>query len=254
MSATNRGAPRVENDVYSTPPWVTRRLLEALRTHLGVNIAHASILEPCCGEGAIIRVLRAEGASGQIVACDVRPEAIPHARASGASQAITCSAQEINTCIAGKDLAITNPPFDQAADSFETATNTTHVGIINATLKNAVVCAFLLRSSFKLGAFASNMPDEYKLPERPEFVASYRCKFITSNGNKVDGCGWAAKVPLAVRITSCPDCKSTALQRSTSDSSEYSWFVWSERGRDFGIMRMLPSTPLAERKALEAAA
>lgn len=243
MSATNRGAPRVENDVYSTPPWVTRRLLEALKKHLGVNIAHASILEPCCGEGAIIRVLCAGGARGSILGCDVRPEALPYARASGASQVLEGRAQDIKQgAIARYDLAATNPPFDQASE------------IINATLANAVVCAFLLRSSFKLGAFARNMPDELKLPERPEFVASYRCKFITSNGNKVDGCGWAAKVPLAVRIAQCPDCKSTALQRSTSDASEYSWFVWSERGRDFGITRMLPSTPLAERKSLEAAA
>lgn len=253
MSATNRGAPRVENDVYSTPAWVTRRLLEALRTHLGVNIAHASILEPCCGEGAIIRVLRADGARGAILGCDIRPECVPHAMAAGATQVITGQAQALAPR-AGYELAITNPPFDQAADAKDTAGNVVAPGIINATLKNAVVCAFLLRSSFKLGAFAQNMPDEYKLPERPEFVASYRCKFITSNGNKVDGCGWAAKVPLAVRIAQCPDCKSTAMQRSTSDSSEYSWFVWSERNRDYGVTRMLPSTPLAERKALGLAA
>jgi hypothetical protein len=134
-----------------------------------------------------------------------------------------------------------------------------HPGIINATLENARFCAFLLRSSFRLGAWAHNMPDELKFQQRLEFVASYRCKYVTSNGNKVDGCGWAAKVPLAQRIAHCPDCnpkgllKTSWLQRSTSDSAEYSWFIWDERGRDHGITRIIPDTSLEERKTLEIA-
>lgn len=263
MSATNRGADRVTSDNYPTPAWATRRLLGALREHLGIDIRYATVLEPCCGEGAIIRVLRSEGARGPITGVDTRLEALPYARGSGATHVIEARAQA-HKAIGRYELAITNPPFDQAADTVEGERSIIPgiiiPGIINATLANATVCAFLLRSSFRLGAFRDNMPDEFKFQQRLEFVASYRCKFITSNGNKVDGCGWAAKVPLTERIAHCPECnpkgllKTAWLQRSTSDSAEYSWFVWSDRGRSHGLVRVLPDTPLEERKALEAAA
>lgn len=252
VSATNRGADRITADNYPTPPWATRRLVEVLKTHYGVDIHHASILEPCCGEGAIIRVLRAEGARGHIMGIDTRVEALPYARGSGASRVLENHAQNF-IASPGFNLAITNPPFDQAADRYSDESNT-FPGIINRTLQNASVCAFLLRASFRLGAWRNNMPDEFRFQQRLEFIASYCCKFITSNGNKVDGCGWAEKVPLAERIAECPDCKSKILQRSSSDSAEYSWFIWAERGRPQGTLRIIPDTALLERKTLEAAA
>lgn len=240
MSATKRGGPRIDSDTYPTPSWATRRIIEALTQHHAIDLRFASILEPCCGEGAIIRELRASGARGEVVGLDTRLEALPYARGAGASKVMQARAQDY---IAQYDLAITNPPFDQAGE------------IIMSTLQNARVCAFLLRSAFRLNAFRANMPDEFKLPQRPEFLASYRCKTKNAQGARIDGCGWEAKVPLAHRVQSCPQCASTTLQRSTSDSSEYSWFVWGiKRGRDAGIVRLLADTPLEERKALDFAA
>lgn len=239
MSATKRGSPRMVHDSYPTPQWATKRILEALAAHYSFDIAHASIIEPCCGDGAIVRTLRASGARGTIVGVDTRWDARPYALASGASQFVHGRAQYIAGT--GYHLAITNPPFDQAQE------------IITSVLQRAPFVAVLLRSAFRLAPWRSNMPDEFKLPERPEFIASYRCKTIKPDGSRVDGCGWASKVPLTQRITQCPECNSPNLQRSTSDSSEYSWFVWHSRNRPYGTTRVLPSTPLEERKASELA-
>lgn len=50
MTATNRGAKRVESDFYPTPPAFVRAILP----HLPFA---GSILEPMAGDGAIVRVL-----------------------------------------------------------------------------------------------------------------------------------------------------------------------------------------------------
>jgi len=119
----------------------------------------------------------------------------------------------------------------------------------------------LLRSAFKLVtsgkkdrpaySYRDNMPDEYKLPQRPEFVASERCKGTQVTDKQWSaGCGWHHKTPMSEPpMRECPKC-SGEVQRSTTDASEYSWFVWTpERGRKFGRTCVLPDTPLAERVA-----
>lgn len=52
MSATGRGAKRRERDFYPTPAWCTRAILPKL-----VGLHGASVLEPCKGDGAIMREL-----------------------------------------------------------------------------------------------------------------------------------------------------------------------------------------------------
>lgn len=54
MSATNRSNVRRRDDYYVTPSWAT----EALLDHVPLC---APILEPACGDGAILRVLAARG-------------------------------------------------------------------------------------------------------------------------------------------------------------------------------------------------
>jgi hypothetical protein len=242
MSATSRGSERIEADNYPTPRWATARALDALTRHYYLDLAFASILEPCVGEGAIVRELRSRGARGRIVGLDIRPDAIPYAAASGANQVVVMRAQDYAVLGPRFDLAITNPPYNEAEE------------IIKMMRPSARYVATLLRSAFKLNGFREDMPDELKLPQRPNFVAAYRCKVKKPDGGRVDGCGWETKVPLAVRFKQCPDCGSLELQRSTSDSSEYSWFVWHGEPKPYGITRLLPDTPLEERTKLEEAA
>ena len=47
MSATGRSSVRVDGDFYRTPSWVVRALLES-------EPLHGPILEPSCGDGAIL--------------------------------------------------------------------------------------------------------------------------------------------------------------------------------------------------------
>lgn len=51
MSATGRSDVRRLDDFYATPAWCVRRLLE------GVNPPGGLWLEPCAGDGAIIRAV-----------------------------------------------------------------------------------------------------------------------------------------------------------------------------------------------------
>src|SRR4051794_8045665 len=106
MSSTNRGVLRQPDDFYQTPALATRAILPYLDLR-------GRILEPGCGNGAIVR---------EIVSRGVRPDQI---------RGVELNQQRANTCFnatgidtyhvdylthpiqqLGKfDLAIGNPPF-----------------------------------------------------------------------------------------------------------------------------------------------
>jgi predicted RNA methylase len=242
MSAAGRGGPRIASDNYPTPAWATRRILEAIELfHYPVTGPH--VLEPCAGEGAIVSVVREVGprlwgGTPDVVATDVRETA-----------ATTLAGSFDATKPLGLgctfNLLITNPPFAVAHE------------IIQAQRDTATLCVYLLRSSFIAGeraeAYRHDMPDEYRLPERPEFIRSVKCKRRLADGRRIDGCGWSEKIAMSEPMfAACPYCGSPELQSSTTDSTPYSWFVWTPQRRSVGRSIILPSTPLEERKALAA--
>lgn len=53
MSSTARGLKRIAEDAYMTPPWVVTRLLER------VDFPGGRWLEPCAGDGEIVRAVNA---------------------------------------------------------------------------------------------------------------------------------------------------------------------------------------------------
>ncbi len=233
VSSKGRGAPVADAEFYPTPAWCTRRILEALPF---VAKRRAVWLEPCAGDGAIVRVVQEmTPIGGYINGGDIRnlPSCVPHSWTVGGFE----------TYESTQDVVITNPPFSLAPE------------LIRHFLPRCDWLILLLRASFRLGEWRHNMPDEYKLPQRPEFLASEKCK--GTGPYRVDGlaypsspgCGWSQKVPLTVDPTRvCPVCGGN-VQRSTSDSSEYSWFVWTpERNRSAGLTRVLPDTSLEERR------
>lgn len=220
MSATNRGAERVTHDVYPTPAWCTRRILEALSPEWDSS-PPSSFLEPCAGEGAIVNVLRDRSArvSGGDIRQLARPSDLDGAWFPGESFANW--GQQV-------DVVITNPPFSLAPE------------LIRHFLPLCNWLVLLLRSSFRLAEWRHDMPDEYKLPERPSFCHSDKCTM----------CKWRRTVPIGTpKPSRCParGC-GWPVSRCSSDSAEYSWFVWTaERGRSAGLTRVLPDTPEEER-------
>lgn len=234
MSAANRGAKRIEADNYPTPSWATRRILDALRGRLGT----LKFWEPCVGEGAIAKVISEMFPGAMVIGSDVRETSWA---SGGAMWDATKPIEYISDGRPGFDLLITNPPFNVAHE------------IIQAQRNAAPLCCYLLRASFLEGerteAYRDDMPDEYRLPERPNFVASMKCKTRLPDGRRIDGCGWRETVAIdAPRFVECPECGSKELQCSTTDASAYSWFVWGTTRRSVGETRILPSTPLAERQ------
>lgn len=245
MSATNRGADRAAFDNYPTPSWVTRRILEAL---LGGGLARSAssdtmrlsapaVLEPCVGEGAIVRVVQAMLPRARIVGSDIRDvcELGGVLLFSGAD-----ATKPLGFFGPPFDLLITNPPFSVAHE------------IIQAQRNTARVAAYLLRSSFIAGeraeAYRHDMPNEYRLPNRPNFVQSVKCKGGEQGGILFVACGWAERYAIGTATPkACPACQGP-VQRSTSDASEYSWFVWNTSRRSVGESRILPSTPASERQ------
>lgn len=172
MSATNvpkrDGTTRVRNadDFYATPPWVTRAILP----HLDL---YTSALDPCCGDGAILRELRGEihGIeidNGRALAC---VESDP--RLVG----MVNNHDALLTQWPSVDLIITNPPFALAKEFLTLA-------LEEAGPRTEV--AFLLRLAFLEGqsraAFHRAHPsDVFVLPKRPSF---------TGDG-KSDSCAYA---------------------------------------------------------------
>src|SRR5690606_1359272 len=173
MSATNRGAARIEADHYPTPPWVTRRLLESGALPGGST----SWLEPCAGEGAIVReVLNWYNSPGalNVWVNELRPECRePLARLVG-NENVTISDFLSWDNVVVADVIITNPPFSIAEAVVRKA-----LSARSTDLTVASYVAVLVRQGFVGHARAEwircNMPDTYELPDRPSFAASMKC-------------------------------------------------------------------------------
>lgn len=159
MSATGRGAKRREADYYPTPPWCVERLLERVPELLRVPLC----LEPCVGDGAILRGFP-EGDRVWSVN-DTRETSL----ATGSQRVESSCVGEATDfldlrCGGGNSdvLAITNPPF-LAAQS-----------ILSVSWARCDYVAFLLRCGFPAtrGEWWNkweNRPNTYYIPDRPHF-------------------------------------------------------------------------------------
>lgn len=147
MSATGRSNVRVEHDFYETPPECTRAILP--------HLPKRPVLDPCCGDRAILRVVEAEWRMA-VRGYDVDPArpADLHRDALGEQG------------WGWPELIITNPPYKLALPFVERA------------LKEIVAggtVAMLLRLPFleSVGrqAFHSKHPaDVYVFAKRPSFT------------------------------------------------------------------------------------
>jgi len=152
-----------EHEVYETPSWCVRRLLEA------VSLPAGRWLEPAAGSGAIIRAVNPVYLARRPpiiswTACDIRPETL-EALTLLSPQAYTGDfLAEPTPERWTHDVAITNPPYSRTGE------------FIIAARAHAPVVAMLLPIQFygSVGRgllWHEHSPDAiWLLPDRPQFV------------------------------------------------------------------------------------
>lgn len=204
-----------------TPDWCVRAIWSKLTSY-------DSCLDPCAGEGGILRSLQE---------LDSRP--LYYGIEIDATRAQKCVNKGFRCPVADSlrtksyptdwaaDLIITNPPYALALEFLE-----------KALASDAKQVCFLLRLNFlgsqRRAAFWKKNPcDVYVLPKRPSFAIFLSCK---------KHCGWKASHPAGTEVieTKCPQCGAD-VSKCTSDATEYAWFVWrvAQRDRGHGIWKVL---------------
>jgi hypothetical protein len=231
MSVTGHRDVRHPDDFYETPAWCVRALLPYLQ--------RGTVLDPCCGNGAIGRVLAEEWPEQERYGIEIDETRAGEAKASQILRADGTPMRafdKVSNCdylktqvvdqlpnervvLKPAPLIITNPPFKLA---LEFATK---------AIKDADTVAFLLRlnwlaSETRRAFHAANPSDLVIMPRRPSFAQFCSCTV----------CAWKATLPAsAERPSWCPECIKSAgghsvgkspIKVSTTDSTEYAWFVW----------------------------
>jgi hypothetical protein len=113
LSAKNRGTKTRPFDFYPTPLDVVEKLLQNHKLREG------TILEPCAGDGAIIRVIRKYGYKNKIIANEIRKEEesnLIHSGADEISYDDFLLKYEVDNEVR---TVITNPPFTYAREFLE---------------------------------------------------------------------------------------------------------------------------------------
>lgn len=247
MSAKNRKAPTRDNDVFNTPIWCVKRLLEVLSLP---SITPLRILEPCVGSGNIIEAFTDTIGSINVswTALDIRPNCADvletqyaNVRSFGARDYLTT---HFDT---GRfDLAIVNPPFSLA------------LPFVKKLRAECTMVAALLRLNW-LGSgqrdgrqafIASDHPNVYVLPNRPAFVHTFSCNgggFYQDAKYRQDPCSWREQhEPNAmVLFERCPACGGRT-KVTTTDATEYMWAIWSGAPKTHGTITQLALTPKVE--------
>lgn len=192
MSSTNRGRQRVRADNYPTPAWCVRRILEE------TNLPAGNWLEPCAGEGAIIRAVNRQRQDVSWTAVEIRQEACRDLLTLHAVDSVCANFLTLPPPPHPYAVTITNPPFILAMQ---------FVQACQAVSQHVVMLLRLnfLASEARSDFMRSTRPDVYVLPNRPSFVRG-----------------------------------------GQTDSIEYAWFHWHPESQ--GVLRVLPTTPAAERK------
>lgn len=177
MSATGRsekagtGVVRHSDDFYVTPPWCTRAILP----HLGLSPAEI-VLDPCCGDGAILKVAAALPITLQLRGIEIDADRAATSKAHGFD---VCHGDALfpATDWGMPHVILTNPPFSLALEFVQRA--------LESVRSDGITC-FLLRlnwlASQKRAAWMrANTPSVYVLPRRPSF---------TNKGTDATDYGW----------------------------------------------------------------
>lgn len=155
-SAGRKGVVRVDKDVYPTPRWAIDLALE------NIDLQGTRWLEPCAGEGAIVRTIKDHSPDIEVTACELR-DTRSDLVASGADHVRIDNFLETFHTFGLFDTVFTNPPYSLAME------------FVQASLQVADHVCMLLRVNF-LGSehradwLRDHLPDVYILPNRPSFT------------------------------------------------------------------------------------
>lgn len=215
MSATGRQDCRRLFDDYPTPGWCVDRLLDRL------PLPGGKWLEPGAGRGWIISAVNEWRAAHSLPAptwdaIEINPAFRPELAALDCRKLVFGDFLDIGSAIdADYDVIIGNPPFS-LAEPF----------ICEARRRARIVVLFLrlnfLGSEGRQGLLEADHPDLYVLPNRPA-----ACTVIRRN-------------------------EAGKIKKTSSDSCEYGWFVWSELRKARGSIERLDVTPTEVRAAWKA--
>jgi hypothetical protein len=224
VSAAGRGAVRAADDFYRTPRWCIDGLLEALAPHEATALASTGVLDPCAGDGAVLDAL---GAHMPVVGLELDAARAAHCRLHyrcGTADALSPQTMWPSAIVGHVTPChvVTNPPYRDAMAFVEKA-------IAGGHASQGRITAMLLRlnwlASIERACFHRAHPAEViVLPRRPSFALSLKCRGKSKGAR---GCGWQQTFSLIDRSApgQCPKCEGT-LQRTTTDSCEYGWFLW----------------------------
>lgn len=175
MSSTNRGGKRSPADFYPTPPYCVVRLLEAMTGP--DSLPGGKWLEPCAGDGAIIKVIRRLRKDDDIDAVEIREECRPNLQENADNVYIydfVSKAGELPPAVSPPtySVVITNPPFSIAME------------VIQRSMKFAPIVIMLLRMNYlesedRCEFMRKHCPDLYVLPNRPSFAGDGSTDSIT---------------------------------------------------------------------------
>lgn len=161
MSATGRGAERLPDEAYCTPAWCVRRLLEEIPS---AQISGNRWLDPCAGDGAIVKAVHAQGLIEiDWTVCEIRDACMSHLHALFVSSAGVVHGDFFDRPWEPFDVAIANPPFSTAQRFIDRMMQLASTVIVLQRVNYA--------SSEKRCAFMREFPPEvYVLPNRPSFT------------------------------------------------------------------------------------
>lgn len=206
MSSTNRGAERNRDDFYETPRWVTEAIVPEL-VRPGEIDENFTVLDPSCGNGAILDVFKALGAT--TLGIEIDPDRAAEAVRRG--HRVAC-ADALTVAWPPAALKIQNPPFCLAQEFVDRCL------AVGGTTSALLRLAFL-ESAERACFHEANPSDVNVLANRPSFCMVVAC------GAK-EPCSWRATLPAhSERPRKCGGC-GAAAKITTSDSCAYAWFVW----------------------------
>lgn len=210
MSSTNRGSSRENNDFYRTPAFCVERLLEEVELPKGLW------LEPCAGDGAIIKACNSMYSQWR-PPMKWRANEIDKKHESSLRKLMQHYHLRIGNFLTMSvldmypedhqeypDVIITNPPFALAMQIIQ------HSFIFRPRYIVMLLRLNFLASATRNSFFKKYMPDIYVIPDRPKFTEKGR------------------------------------------DSIDYGWFVWGpaciENGCCEGKIKVLATTNVEDRK------
>lgn len=159
MSATGRSDVRRTNDVYITPSWCIRRLLEAYPLPAGV------VMDPCAAGGELLTVVKALHPRNELFGVELRPECLADLIEVTDGNAAIGNFLELAREAPDQsvDVVITNPPFSLAEEFIRTCLRISKVTIMLLRI-NA------LRGDGRQVLMAQTKPGLLVLPDRPSFT------------------------------------------------------------------------------------